>query len=342
MLKMEHKFEDHAALSSSLAFDFLLKNEVLRDYLRRKQMVFVDGYFVIASEKYISKDHNQQIHLTQWARNNLSECTLNIRKIIREKVDTHSQDDEDDGTVSKDKAFSPLGFIACAAVGMFSSILGSLLLPGLLFSSGSSSNEDDEINSQDKSEIDRRILLLNSEYATLLEEHITPKMNDKVSNSEIYDSALNFLFKEEYSLERQFDSVLGNPDKSLSNCLDFMMEAKGWNKADTFWDHTLLHGNYFFRIKRNQFNKVSKETLMAICVGLGLTIRMVTKVFRKAGFTLQEHTDPDRVYVMILEFFPKISIDNFNNLLIRAGLKPLGTPIKEKSAEDTKTPTKRT
>ena len=68
---------------------------------------------------------------------------------------------------------------------------------------------------------------------------------------------------------------------------------------------------------------------MAICVDLGLPLRMTEKVFRKAGLMLLEHTDPDRVYIMIFEYFPELSIEDFNNLLMKVGIKPLGTPIKE-------------
>lgn len=184
--------------------------------------------------------------------------------------------------------------------------------------------------------IDRRILLLNADCVAVLNETLLIEESKgihgklhNITSDDVYSSALEFLFTEEYVMERDFDKLLGNPEMSLSNCLNSMMDLKGFNSANTFWDRTLLHKNYYYDIKNDHFNNPTKETLMALCVGLGLTLHVVEKVLSKAGFVLREHDDPDRAYRLILGRFPGLSIDDFNNLLARAGIKPLGTAIKE-------------
>ena len=360
----KHNFEEHVAVTRETAFEFLFNNKALQDFLRSNNMIFVDGYFVVADKKYISEDYNREIHLTQWAKNNLDKCTLNVRKLIKRKSNSHSNSgiSEISGSDENDKnsfvsAFGLTHVAAAVAAAvaavvaapmMFVSMLASLVIPGAACIGTKVGTESDEILTesdeiledalefQDKSEIDKRILLLNSEYVALFDEQFEQEINKgirskvyNVTSGDIYDSALNFLFKEEYSMEKQFDKLLGDPEQTLSNCLQFMMKAKGWKNADTFWDKTLLHRNYFYKINNNQLKGASRETLMAICVGLGLKIRMAEKIFNKAGLKLREHVSPDYVYMLILEFFPRISINDFNNLLIRVGLTPLGTPIKE-------------
>lgn len=149
-----------------------------------------------------------------------------------------------------------------------------------------------------------------------------------VTDGDVYDAAIDSIFADDET-ERQFVKMLGDPDRTLSQCLWFMMEKKHWLYPDTFWQNTHLHRNYHGLIKNNHYNNVGKENLLAICVGLKFNLRMTQKVFIKAGMQLQEYTEPDKTYRTILERAPGISIDDFNNLLKRRKLKPLGTPIKE-------------
>ena len=183
-------------------------------------------------------------------------------------------------------------------------------------------------------DLDSRLLFLNPKYQSTLRMHFNDEQRKGtrsqlygITPEDIYASASNFL--ENHNLNRQFNKLLIDPTESLSACLWFMMQEKGWKTSEIFWYQTLLHRNYFFKIKNDRFNNVRRETLMAVCVGLGLTLRMVEKVFRKAGLMLQEYEEPDQTYITILEYFPGISIDNFNSILESKGFKPLGTPIKE-------------
>ena len=78
--------EEHVAITSEDAFEFLFKNEELQNFVKQHNMIFVDGYFVIAAPKYIecSQDEkNARIQLTKWARENLASCSINICRVHR-------------------------------------------------------------------------------------------------------------------------------------------------------------------------------------------------------------------------------------------------------------------
>ena len=78
--------EENVAITSEDAFEFLFKNEELQNFVKQHNMIFVDGYFVIAAPKYIecSQDEkNARIQLTKWARENLASCSINICKVHR-------------------------------------------------------------------------------------------------------------------------------------------------------------------------------------------------------------------------------------------------------------------
>lgn len=182
--------------------------------------------------------------------------------------------------------------------------------------------------------VDTTLLSFHPKYQAGFEEYLKAEEKkgkdsdlSEITDDDVYDAAIDSIFADDET-ERQFVKMLGDPDQTLSQCLWFMMEKKHWLYPDTFWENTLLHRNYHGKIKNNNYNNVGKENLLAICVGLKLNLRMTQKVFSKAGIQLQEYTDPDKTYRAILEHAPGISIDDFNNLLERRGIKKLGTPIK--------------
>lgn len=70
---------------------------------------------------------------------------------------------------------------------------------------------------------------------------------------------------------------------------------------------------------------MKKETLLAICVGLSLSYLVTSTLMEKAGFALNPYQPPDSVYIRILQRYPNLSIDDFNNLLQAAGITSLKT-----------------
>ncbi len=183
--------------------------------------------------------------------------------------------------------------------------------------------------------VDSTLLSFHPKYQAGFEEYLRAEEQKgkdsalyEVTDDDVYDAAIDSIFTDD-EIERQFVKMLGDPDQTLSQCLWFLMEKRHWLYPETFWQNTLLHRNYHGKIKKNDYNNVGKENLLAICVGLKLNLRMTQKVFSKAGIQLQEYTEPDKTYRTILERAPGISIEDFNKLLERRNIKKLGTPIKE-------------
>ena len=72
---------------------------------------------------------------------------------------------------------------------------------------------------------------------------------------------------------------------------------------------------------------MSKNTLLAICIGLGLNLRITEKLFEKSQDKLNYYKDHDRIYVRIMETMPSLTIANFNSILKSYGVEELGTKI---------------
>jgi hypothetical protein len=105
------------------------------------------------------------------------------------------------------------------------------------------------------------------------------------------------------------------------------MEKRKWNYPEAFNDKTGLHKNYHGRIKNDKYNKMGTDILMAICVGLRLSLRMTQKIFDKSENKLSYSQEPDKTYIRILENMPGISLQDFNAILATAGIKELGSTI---------------
>lgn len=123
--------------------------------------------------------------------------------------------------------------------------------------------------------------------------------------------------------------MLGDPTTTLCQCLWFLMEKRKWLYPETFNEKTLLHKNYHGKIKNNKYNNMKTNVLMPICVGLKLVLRLTEKVFDKSDNKLNYYNDPDKSYIRIMEFMPGLSIQDFNTILEKQGLAPLGTVSKD-------------
>jgi len=113
----------------------------------------------------------------------------------------------------------------------------------------------------------------------------------------------------------------------LCQALAYWFETHGIKYPDNFWNATQLHRNYFGDIKNDKRNNMGKEMLMAICVGMGFDLMLTQRVLQKADITLSEFKEPDKTYLTIMERIQGLTIKQFNELLKRRNIKPLGTPI---------------
>lgn len=151
----------------------------------------------------------------------------------------------------------------------------------------------------------------------------------KLITNELQHSSVNALDEYDIQEEIQLIRMLGDPSTSLCNCLWFLMEKRKWNYPEQFNDKTELHKNYHGKIKNNNYNNMTTNTLMAICVGLQLTLRIVEKIFKKSDNKLNYYKDPDKTYIRIMEIMPALSIVDFNSILQEFGIQELGSVIKK-------------
>ena len=68
---------------------------------------------------------------------------------------------------------------------------------------------------------------------------------------------------------------------------------------------------------------------MTICVALRLKLRIVEQIFAKSNNKLNYYQDPDKTYIRILENMPGLSLQDFNSVLVQAGIKELGSTLKD-------------
>lgn len=269
---------DFAPISMVEAFQLLNNNVILEEWIESRGFVYVDGYFVLPDKKYISVK-NGQIHLTKFAKNNLSQCAINIQE---QHLVTYKYQKED------------------------------LYNFAILYKT-------------DPAEIDQRILAFNPR----MQSEIQSGIDDK-EVAATYQTAKDHLIPYDEESEKELLRMIADEDKTLCDCLWFLIQKRGWEYPLDFNEHTQIHENYFARIRDNKANNMKSDTIMAICVGLGLRLRLTEKIYSKSEQKLHYYEDPDKTRIRIMETYPCINIKNFNNLLIESNLEPLGT--KEKAS----------
>lgn len=169
-------------------------------------------------------------------------------------------------------------------------------------------------------EIDKRLIVFSPRMQFQIQQGI-----DNKEIAATYKAAKDNLIPYEEETEKELLRMVGDEDKTLCDCLWFLIKKRGWGKPLDFYDHTLVHENYFTRIKENKANTMKSDTLMAICVGLNLRLRLTEKVYGKSEAKLHYYEEPDKTRIRIMETFPGIDISEFNKLLKTANLNPLGS-----------------
>ena len=167
--------------------------------------------------------------------------------------------------------------------------------------------------------IDERLLIFHPNYQS--QQNLDPDEAYKAYAEHLFSDGSN---DEEIELVK----MLGDPTTTLCQCLWFLMDRRKWKYPETFNEKTLLHKNYHGKIKNNDYNNMTTNVLMAICVGLQLVLRITEKMFDKSNNKLNYYQDPDMSYIRIIERMPGISIQDFNTILEYKGLEPLGTASK--------------
>lgn len=293
----EFKRKEHVALTVEEAFDLQSQNVILEEWLESNHMIYADGYFVVSDNKYVSFKDGVP-HLTRRARANLAACTINICEQLFASYDIALKE-------------SPACFYLNRSIG-----------------------------------VDQRMLSFHPTYqagfqAFLENEEWKEKMSgrqselSRVQDGDIYDAVASRILTDFDDYQKEFIHKLCDPDTTLCKALWYWFETHGLSQPLNFKKATLLHENYLGEIKNNKKNDMTKETLMAICVGCKFDSRVTQRVFIKRGLLLNDLQDPDKIYLIILSRFPGIDIRQFNELLKRKNIEELGTK-KRKTKESYK------
>ncbi len=265
---------DFVSISIDEAFQFLTQDSVLQKWVETWGLIFVDGYFVIPDEKYVTMK-NGRLSLTAYAKKNLPKCVLNIQERRRVSYKYHQDD-----------------------LGLYT------LLYRL-----------------DANEVAGSVLAF------------SPRMQSvtafRMTDSDIDDAYTAIKKSRDDEFDGEMLSRAGDGRISLCQCLWFAIEQRGLKNPLTFHEKTKVHENYCGEIKNDKMNNITRDTLMPICIGLGLKLRVTEKLFNKAGLALRDSQEPDKTYIWIMENFPCIDINNFNALLEKFSLPPLGSKTRE-------------
>lgn len=167
--------------------------------------------------------------------------------------------------------------------------------------------------------IDQRILTFHPKY----------QANFKYEPDEVYSAFHKQLTAYDQNEEIELVKKLADPTSTLCQCLWYLMESRKWTYPETFNSKTHLHKNYHGKIKNDKYNNMGTDVLMAICIGLKLSLRITEKLFDKSNNKLNYYEDPDKTYIHIMENIPGISLQDFNSICEKADVKQLGSTIKD-------------
>ena len=289
----ELKRKEHIAISVEDAFMLLSENVVFEDWVKTYNMIFADGYFVVADKKYVTYK-NGEPHLTRSAKTNLAACTLNI-------CEQH--------IVSYQIAEKDYRGYAC-----------------LFHASGV---DQRMLSFHPTYQAEFKEFLENVEW----NEKMGKRSSDlsKVTDDDVYAAVAESIFPDYDEHQKKFIQMLSDPFTTLCQALWYWFENHGLRYPDSFHDATRLHKNYHTDIKNNAKNDMGKDMLMAICVGCKFDLRMTQRVLGKQNIILDEFQEPDRTYITLLERLPGLNINQFNEILKKRNLKKLGSKSNNKS-----------
>ena len=167
--------------------------------------------------------------------------------------------------------------------------------------------------------VDTRLLLFHPKYQSSFQ----------YKPDEVYEACRNYLASHDEDGEIELMAMIGNPTKTLCECLWFLMEKRNWQYPEKFNEETELHKNYHGDIKNNKSNNMSTNTLLAICVGMRLSLRVTERLFEKSKNKLNYYEDPDKTYIRIMEMMPCLPLSDFNSMVRSFDIQELGSKIKK-------------
>lgn len=143
---------------------------------------------------------------------------------------------------------------------------------------------------------------------------LVPTTSDKNSADKVYSAGAELLINGRKEVEA-INRMCSDPYKSLCDCLSDLMSIRGWDSATDFTAATHLSDKTYSRITLDDNNNMKPIRLLTICVGLGLSSRMIQKVFNKSKYRLREFEEPMKTVLYYIDAFPNISVDDINGII---------------------------
>jgi hypothetical protein len=146
------------------------------------------------------------------------------------------------------------------------------------------------------------------------------RYDPNAKNAEVFDRAIALRnVKEDF--EDKFASYRTD-HLTFSQCAFALMNQRGWDSAD-FEKYTHLDAKTFSGIKNDKLPPPKLRKVIAICVGLGLSLEQSSALLALAGLTLTDKRE-HRAYAYILSSFSGAPISECNEILTQLGVRPLG------------------
>lgn len=259
--------DDFIAITHADAAVLLTRNPRLRQWVRAGDYIFIEGYFVRNSTRYVRVDAHGAYRLKPAAKKSPKKAFLRVHSVI-----------------TKDYV-------------------------------GLNRDLDSLFHLEQRYGIDKRVIYLDPTHQA------TP---DDDENERVYAAATKTM-SAAIDEAGELNDIISNSRVSLCQVLADLLEYRDIRSPQTFTERTGLYDTLFNKIQHDKLSTITRETLMAIAVGLSLNGYATAKLMEKSGNHLSRDSSPDNVYLLMLERCPGISIHDANGILDAHGLQLLGS-----------------
>ena len=101
------------------------------------------------------------------------------------------------------------------------------------------------------------------------------------------------------------------------------MDDEEWDYS-VFEEETLLNRNIYYDIRNGKLKNPTKETVIAVCIGLNAKPTVAEELLHLSGHVLR-NTPEDQAYKMLVSCCYDRGIDFANDLLELRGMNALGS-----------------
>lgn len=127
---------------------------------------------------------------------------------------------------------------------------------------------------------------------------------------------------EQQILER-YQEDRSNNEKMIKPFSELIAEIFGEDTYDVFQAKTGLGHDMFYtlRDKTDARNQRSKNTIVSVCVGYDVGLKIAEELLRSQGSSFNPHSAIDSAYIMLLTEYRGKTVDECNELLEKLNIK---------------------